>query len=35
MQGYSRGSLGTLITFHYIGYVEASSHSYSTGSLGP
>jgi hypothetical protein len=35
MQGNSRGSLGPLISVHYIGYVEASRQGYSTGSMGP
>jgi hypothetical protein len=35
MQGYSTGSLGSLITVQYIGYIEASRQGYSTGSLGP
>jgi hypothetical protein len=35
MQGYITGSMGPLITVHYICKVEASRQGYTTGSLGP
>jgi hypothetical protein len=34
MQGYSKGSVGTFMTVHYNGYVEASVQGYSNGSVG-
>jgi hypothetical protein len=35
MIGYSKGSVGLLISVHYNGYVEASMQDYSKDSVRP
>jgi hypothetical protein len=35
MQGYSKGSVGPLITVHYNDYIEAFMQGYRKGSVEP
>jgi hypothetical protein len=35
MHGYNRGILGSSLTVHYNGELQASMQGYSDGSLGP
>jgi hypothetical protein len=35
MQDYNKVSVGSFITVHYNGQVEASMQGYSNGSVGP
>jgi hypothetical protein len=35
MQGYIKGNLGTSLTLHYNGKLEASMKGYSKGSVEP
>jgi hypothetical protein len=35
MQGYSKDSIGPLMTVHNNGYIDATMQGYSKGSVGP